>query len=563
MTTVYQIKTYTGATLDHTITSDAKVLRAKTSLTGQLGNFNFTLPGAVGFQKVFDDITLKDTVEIYIGKDVLPGLPLFKGIIENIDNVWGDDYMRQFSGRDLGEQMARQIFRQYSSAGDTAHNTVAKIAARLGMGAGEIGADATPITIVSNESKYDSYVREIGDYANLINKDWYIDVNNNIVWKPRPIRTSGVTTLTIGANVKSYTLTRSLTEVYNRIWVFGATEKYEKDDPRAVSACSCTQFTRVATDIPDDHDNWTETITDWTAGSGSGTHTGPTAPGSGQHCGAHPIANGVGAGSIDDEYVWLKRIFSLLRIKDEALLNFFVCQNCSGAGDLTKVEITLDAQDTSNYLTYTMDSIHFPGKMEQAHFSLKLGPGYEVLSGVKDGWVKTGDPDWYSLTAVKFVFQWNNVAGTTVVVNLDCLYFSNMRWSGYTEELLSQAMYGLREMVVTDDKLHSNVACANYAATVMTQKKYPADQLHVYVAPIDTNILIGDRMPVTIPNENLPGTNFDVISVEHMIPEDMTHAILLSNERARQVLKITDPRAAIRTLHIDVLDQTQRRKVVR
>jgi hypothetical protein len=118
-------------------------------------------------------------------------------------------------------------------------------------------------------------------------------------------------------------------------------------------------------------------------------------------------------------------------------------------------------------------------------------------------------------------------------------------------------------MVVTDDKLHTNTACTNYATTVLTQKKDPAYQLDVYVAPVDTNILIGDRIPVTIPNENLAATNFDVISVEHMIPEDATHAVLLSNERARQILKITDPRAAIRGVRIDVLDQAQRRRIIR
>jgi len=563
MTTVYQIKT--AGAHPYTLTSDAKSLRAKTNLTGQLGNFSFTLPGLNGLTKVFDDIALKDTVEIYIGKDTIPGTPLFKGVIDTIQNVWGEtEYMRQFSGRDLGEQMARQILRQYSSAGDTAHNTVDEICARLGMGTGEVAADATAITIVSNDTKYDSYMREIGDYANLINKDWYVDVNNNIVWKLRPIRTTpDVSILTIGDNVQNYTLTYSITEVYNRIWVFGATEKYEKDDPQSVSACADTQFTRVPTDVPYGHDLYSDDIGSWTGGSGSGAHTGPSAVGAGAHCGSNLLANGVGAGSQDNEYVWLKRTWPLTRVKDEALLNFYTAYNVTAPHDLTNFDITLDAPDVANSLTYSMDSSHFPGVTIPAHFAIRLGPGYEVLTGITDGWVKTGDPDWYDLEAVKFQWQWDNVAGNTVVANLDCLYFSNLRWSAYIENVPSQTAYGLREMVVTDDKLHSTTACTNYATTLLAQKKDPAYQLDVYVAPIDTNILIGDRIPITIANENLTAVPFDVISVEHMIPEDLTHAVLLSNERARQVLKITDPRATMRGLHFDVLDQAQRRKVAK
>jgi hypothetical protein len=518
--------------------------------------------------KVFDDIAINDKVEIYLGYDTIPATPLFKGVIENIANDWGQEgtgLLRTFSGRDQGEIMTRKLLRQYSSAGETANSTVTEIANRLGMGTTEIAADATPITVVSYDSKYDAIMREICDYAASISKDWYVDINNKLVWQSRPIRTAGVSTLTIGENVKQYTLTRNINEIFNKFWVFGATETFEKDDPSATSACSHTQYTKAPTDLPADHDGWTEAITNWTAGSKSGLHTGPSAPGAG-HCGSNQIANGVAVGDgVANEWLWLKRTCAttatIVRVKDEAFLNFLITWNCTGGGTLSKFEITLDAPDTSNYLTYTMSAGNRPTIATATHYTLKLGPGYEVAVGVQDGWVKTGRPDWYDVEAIKFYLEWVIDAGQNTVMNLDCLYFSNLRWRAIDSDVTSGNNYGIREMVVVDDKLHSNTECVNTAAMLKAQKITAPIQLDILM-PMDTNILIGDRIPITIPNENLSAVNFDVISVEHMIPPATTHATLVNNERTRHVLKTTSTPEILKGIGAKSAEHLQRRKII-
>ena len=563
---VYQIKTYTGATNDYTITSDCKFLRFKTALD-EIGYFTFVLPGIKAATKIYDDIAIYDRVEIFLGYDTVPVTPLFRGVIENIDNVWeGKAHMRTFSGRDQGEIMTRLLFRQYSSAGDTAQNAVTKVASRVGMGT-NIDADATAVTVVSYDGKYDAYMRQIGDYASTINKDWYVDTTNppNLVWKSRPLRSDAtVSSLTIGENIKQYTLTRNINEVFNKLWIFGATEVFDKDDPSATSACAHTQYTKAPTDLPADHDAWTDALTHWTAGSKSGTHTGPSLVG-GAHCGSNMIANGVAVG-LANEYIWLKRTFdttdTIVRIKDEALLNFYIAQTLTGSGNLSKFIITLDAPNTSNYLTYNVSSGLLPPNATGTHYTLKLGPGYEVLSGVDDGWVKTGDPDWYDLEAIKFYLEYTTPVGSTVVMNVDCLYFENLRWRAIDSDGDSQANYGIREMVIVDDKLHSNTECANVGAMLKAMKKDPSIQLDLTV-PLDTNILIGDRIPITIPNENLTATNFDVISVEHSLPPAETRVILVSNERTREVFKSTSPAEIIKGLKEQSSEHIQRKKIIR
>lgn len=569
MKPVYKIETYTGVTLDHTITEDCLFLRVKSCLTDQHGTFRFELPGQKGVSKVFDDIALYDVTKIYLDYDTISASPLFVGRIENIESQWNKDrYMRVFTGRDQSEITARLIRHQYSTGGNAADSQVAKWAADCGLGT-DITADATPVTIISNQSKYDFLMREICDYAATISKDCYVDIGDvghptgHLIWKTRPIRSVGVSALTVGTNILSYSLTRNDYEVYNRFHVFGASEPAVE----GTSACSHSQYTKSPTDVPSNHDSWTESLDNWSVDSADDLAdlllvTAYPVP----HVGTYAISGVVGTneGQQANEWIKITRTISPLMIKDSAQLQWVDYWRTDAYGTIQNMYIDLLAPDTSNYFRYTIDPAHYPVLGYNTHMYAELGPANEAGSGYEK-WVRHGDPSWYNIQGIASYKLWNNVADEYCNNAIDGLYFTDLRWQATDQDGDSQTAYGVRDMVMTDDKIHTNTEATNYAASVKARYKDAPIQLDV-VTPLDTNLLIGDRIPITITNENLSAVNFDVIQVEHIMDVNsgfLTHAILTSKERTRSPLKTTDFPTYLRDIRQTTEDVVQGRRIVK
>lgn len=560
MKPIYKIETYTGATLDNTITDKCKSLRVKSALTDQPGTFHFELPGMDGLTKCYDDIALFDIVKIYLGYDSVPTSPLFVGRIENIGSQWSPEYTRVFTGRDQSEVTSRLIRHQYNTGGNTAHSQVDKWAGDCGLGTTQVDADATAVTILSNQSKYDALMREISDYAATISKDWYVDISNNLVWKARPIRTSGVSTLTVGSNIKSYSLTRNINEVYNTFYVFGASEP----SVDGTSACSHSQYTKSPTDIPTDHDSYTDALTNWTVGSRSGNGIlilDATVP----HVGTNRIMGSVAIDlCIANEYIWITRTFNRIMIKDSARLEWVDFWRQSQAHTITLMYIDLYT-DATNWFRYTFDVADYTPENANTHKYIMLGPAYEASAG-NEKWIRYGDPDWYNITRFRSYKEINSDGGVGewFQIAVDGLYFTQLRWQATDQDVGSQTTYGVRPMVVTDDRIHSNTEATNYAASIKARYKDAPIQLDV-VMPMDTNLLIGDRIPVTLPNENLSAIDFDVIQVEHILGPDgaLTHGTLTSKERMRSPLKTTDFPTYMRDINKSIEDIIQGRNIAK
>jgi len=559
---VYKIETYTVAVKDYTIEKDCVAYRVKTALTGQLGNFSFTLPGMRGLTQCYDDIAVWDKVKIYLDYDSVGATPLFVGRIENIQNRWisgpPPQYVRIFSGRDQGEVTARLIRDQWSSGGGTAHDVVDKWCDDCGLGKTEVAADATAVDVVSHQSKYAPLLRDICDYATSIDKDWYVDVDNNLVWKVRPIRDTGISTLTVGENVKSYNLTRNLREVYNKFYVFGASEPTVDDTAVCDHGLDCSP-----TDLPANHEDWDETLNDWTCDSKSGTDSlilGAAAP----HCGDKYVIVSVAWGdSVADEWVWQQRAFNVLRVKDSARLDWYY-RFVSPGNTLQSAYVMLLAPDTSNYFIYHIDSSNFPAENTGTHFYAMCGPAYEAIAG-NEKWQRVGDPDWYNLQGIRFYSLVDTDASEGLQQFIDCLYFSSLRWHDLDEDGGSQTSYGVRPMLVVDDRIHSNTHASNYAAVLKDRHKDVPLQLDV-VMPLDTNLLIGDRIPITIAKENLSAQDFDVIIVEHLMTKELgtlTRGTLVSKARMRTALKTTDSNVILRDMKTRTEDLITNRTVIK
>lgn len=562
---VYKIETYTAAVLDHTITNECLAFRVKSALTDQLGSFSFSVPGMKGTTKCYDDIALFDKIKFFLGYDTVDATALFLGRVENIQNRWTKDgYIRTFTGRDQGEVTTRLIRHQWASSGGTAHDTVDKWCDDCGLGKTEVAADATAVTILSHQDKYDSLLREICDYAATISKDWYVDISNNLVWKARPIRAAGVSTLTVGDNIERYNLTRNVSQVYNQIWVFGASEPTEEETAVCAHGLDLSD-----TDLPANHEDFDETINNWTIDSKSGLATlisGFAAP----HCGSNYVVASTGADdALDDEWIWAQRdLNTTLRVKNSARLDWYWAFLTNAAGPvMIDYYVQLNAPDTSNYFRYSILTADYPAHNTGTHYHISLGPAFEGASG-QGVWIRTGDPSWYDIQDVRFYGQANTVeagAGDFLTFRNDCIYFSSLRWNDMDEDAGSQTSYGVRPYLVIDDRIHSTTEASNYAATVKDRFKDVPLQLDV-IMPMDTNMLIGDRIPITIAHENLSAQDFDVIRVEHVMSEEtgfLTRATLVSKERMRSPLMTTDYTAILREMRSQTSNLTKNVTVVK
>lgn len=552
----YQIETWTAAVKDYTITSDCLSYRFKTAMTDQLGNFTFSLPAMKGTTKCYDDIALFDKVYFYAGYNSVGATALFAGRIESIQNQWAkDQYVRTFSGHDLGEVTTRLLWHQNNSDSHTAHEIVDHWRINCGLADGLVDADATVVEIISSESNYQSLLKTVSDYSGIITKDWYVDVDNKLVWKARPLRSgANVSILTVGDNILSYNLTRDLSEVYNNIYGFGASEPTKPGT--LVSGETCTnELDIAATDIPTDHKALEETLTDWTYDSNDDAAV------LAQYNPGHPNTQKgidfrvVAMTGLADEWMWVSRAISpCIRVKDSARLNYFF-QYAAAPAVLTDFEVRLLAPDTSNYFFMNVPAADWPvdgatGK----HLHPDLGPAYES-SAADNTWIRIGSPSWYDIEGLTFYMQWDNDADIPFATWFDAIYFSSLRWHDYDADIGSTIAYGVRDLVVTDDRLHSNTEVSKYLLMLKAKHKDPFLQLDV-VTPMDVNLLVGDQLQVTIPNENLPATKFDVIRVEHTMdsngfftkPTMISQGAMATAALIRSPSKATNPEGIMRDL---------------
>ncbi|MCL6578960.1 MAG: hypothetical protein K6T73_06180, partial [Candidatus Bathyarchaeota archaeon] len=102
---------------------------------------------------------------------------------------------------------------------------------------------------------------------------------------------------------------------------------------------------------------------------------------------------------------------------------------------------------------------------------------------------------------------------------IDQFHFGYGKWKSTQEDTASQTTYGLRELVEVDEELYSDNACMLRAKALLNQLKNPAEYLTVKSTVIDygnTPLLPGDKIHITIPNENID-SDFRILSVEYHV----------------------------------------------
>lgn len=526
-TPVYKIETYTGAVLDHTIEKEAISIYTKEILTNKIGHFRIALPTKKNGGYYYDDIALHDKVKIWLGYDSVSGNPQFIGRVGHITAPLSTKggYIRIISGLSQGEILLRQFKKNkyYDAIG--ASTIVTEWANDLSLGTGDITADATAVTLEVRTKSYFDLLRSISDYwfnaGTQIKKDFYVDVDNDLVWKVRPLRTAGVETLIVDDNIIHYQVTRDVEAIKNEITVNGAAENF----------------------LPVDKDAYTETLTGWTATSGTlSLQATPFG------IGTWYIRCNNAVGNIDDFEYDLPHT----TIRDINKLCYWEWVAAFGAGT---GYVDLFAPDNANYFRASMPKAGAWTFRERA-----LGPSeiYHVDENPNGTWTEVGSPNWWDIEKIRFYADFGGV-GQSVFV--DIMYFHPVRWTDTASDGGSQASYGVRELEIKDERLHSDGDCQKRAETLKFQLKDPIVQIEVTTVG-NTNILIGDRLSMTIPAENISAANYDVVTVEQFLSVAgfTTKAVMVDSANIRKPISktrddiLSDLTRQLRMINLEQLD---------
>lgn len=490
-----------------TLTEDILECYTNDVCTSGVGSFKFVLPAVKAFSNVYTTIGDNFKVKIYYGYSG-SYTHVFSGKILNHTTVHrGDSATRVFSGKGLGEVLERKIKSNTQWHLVDAHDIVAELATDLGLST-DLAADTNEITVTVDSQTYFDVLKQVSDYwvdsGTQIKKDFGVNKDGALYWKARPLRTSGVETLT---NLLSYDLTSDILPSKNYITVYG-------------NACKF---------LPDTPDAYTETTTGWTATYGSLSQNAT------HQVGSYSImVNQASSGSLDMHYTLPNRV----TVQDTT--DIFFHYKASTLGNLY---VELYAPDVSNrfYAVLTADG-------SWKTFDKKIGPKYRVNSG-NDGadavWYEgAGHPNWWNITAIAISAS-NSIAPCDA--SIDGFYFYPVRPKSLVTNPTNIAVYGQRELEVTCENLYTDAECESYAETLLYQNKDKQLRFDPTILG-NINVLVGDRLSITLPVDGVSAVAFDVVSVEqHYVKgagfNTMPHLVNSSSSR------VLSPRTPLEALH--------------
>lgn len=508
----------------HTLDNEMVFFRVKTALTSGIGTFSFALASKKGQSYKYYDVALFDTVEFYFDYDTVPATANFIGKICQITGTLDAQggYQRIFRGYDQGEILKRRMQDPKFWNGVAGNTIVTDIANDLSLGTGDIQATAITEIIDVETITYFDLMKRVSDYwssaVNQIKRDFYVDNDNDLVWKDRPLRTTGVETLTVGDNIDAYKVHRDIAEVKNKIHIYG---KFDVDAPMQT---------------PED-ENWTETAGSpppgWTLTTGDSlTAVGAVPnPAEGSLCVKGDAFNDAGTFKLQ-----FRRDFSTKyeRVSGRAqttVNSFDEIHLQVYESVISATETRLLAPDATNYFSQAT-----PGNPP-------LWVTYDL--DLESGWASTGSPDITDIQAVEWWAQ--NLIGDFYVA-IDDLRLEGGRYYFVAEDSTSQTDYGVRETIHVDDVLRSQGDCEKRGETLLYQKKDPPTQIEI-VTKGNTNILIGDRLSISIPAENISSASYDVIEVEHTSPPFRTRVLMVNSANIRRAAASTSMAYLLRDIN--------------
>jgi len=565
----YKIEVYTPApALRYTIESDAFSIRTEEVLTSNIGTFSFSIPTEKNGVPIYYDIALADTVKIYFGYDSVSATPYFVGKIYQIHGSKAIDggTTRTIKGRDQGEVMLRRFKGMDDFVAETAHDITDELATDLGLGTGDIEANANAETHridIDKHERYFDFLQKVSDYwvnaGTQVKQDFHVDADGDLYWHSRPFRTTGVETFTVGKNIKSYGVVRDLTSVKNKIWVYGKRGKpndssldlgtdmatpepgdttvdgVSASGQKVLNVTATADFTAGDTVLIYDWGNRYEKNTidtiqagisltmdnnlvynyqigdyvfelpAWTPGFANVTLAAVNGAGPPpQYKVGSRAIQATAAAASDNGLTYMPT--ANLNLNYYPRLNFMAMSET----DTKQMYVRLDDSSFNQAWYYLPRLIVDEWKV----FNIPVGRDNE------NGWIVwdvDSNFDWSDVFAVTFVHD-DVVNGELII---DGFYLDNRRYTiddtyyGYTQNAASITSYGTHEMVHIDDNLSSDADCLRRGEALLYQLKEPVVRVDIETQG-NNNVLIGDRLSLTIPAENISAVSYDVVKVTNI-----------------------------------------------
>ncbi len=483
-----------------------------------------------------------DRVKVWYGwaSGDLTGDPDFMGKILQVGGKSGRYAILR--GKPNGEILSRRIKSRNIWIGAQADDIAANVATDLSLGSSLIATDTTTVTLLEDTETYADILRKLSDYwysaGTQVKKDYYVTVNNDLFWQSRPYRTSGVETLTYGENFVDYNFVKDGTNIKNALAVYGSLTPFNSQDENVYGR-----------KYPQDGDDWTYGAV-WTAVDGTAT-SGSSSPKVGS-----TYTHFINTSSPYNIYAYatLPVVVHVEGINGYSVLEFFGRRHDTGYG-----YIRLFAPNGSHY--FQKDNISFSDSNDVWKFHrYSLGKTNEYNADSNpNGWTTFGDPSWDELTYFNVECDTISSGG---YVDLDGLCFNFGRWKyAPLSDATSVSNYDECDHVIVDDTLTSDADCEKRAQTILFQTKDPVNRLEPVVKGTN-NILLGDRLTITLPPENIFAQYYYVTGVENQLDSNgwTTTPTLSSTVNTRRLPTLSDNEAIVASIkNLQQISRNQKR----
>jgi hypothetical protein len=479
-------------------------------------------------------INVGDNGSIYIGRGTnVPQLITYRVEQVRFESTPAENYVR-VSGRCWGERLfSKVVTKTYSNQKGEA---VVKDLLDYYVGLSHV-RDSTEL-VENTDTTYTSlkyentpvfdilkYIAESADKAGVIGYDFRVAPDARFEFFPE---NSKVSPVNLSGLIEGSEYRKDISRVRNRITVYGLADK----------------------SVPADKDAWTESLTPADGSWSGGTGNTLSLDGNSKAKGSYSIKNV--RGSAD----YAISAFTLNSGK-EVNANLYPELGVFIAAD-TAYPIKVILYDASNRTASYGNDIDVGLQTTANKWTLvKRSVGKDYA----DQWTVDADFDWTLIKKAEFQYFGYGAGGTTLWV--DGLYFGGCRYSAFREDTASEDSYGVRELSETDEELVTDNECDLRAKALLAYLKDPAESVTLTSTVIDygnTPLLAGDKIHVTLPNENVD-SDFRIETVEYRVDtKDQTLEITL--ELGKLPPQLADYLYGMRTKSVTVekLARTKRGK---
>lgn len=347
------------------------------------------------------------------------------------------------------------------------------------------------------------YIAESADKQGAIGYDFRVAPDGKFEFFPRMSKTSAVS---LSERIEYSEYRRDIHGVRNKVYVYGAKSK------------------KLPTDA--DEDGLTENLNNWISNGDLSTSVYHVAEdGQTKYADSYSIYAVLSSGN----EIWLRRVIAQTKCNGQdgfKQIRFWLMWGRQDTGSPSSAKLRLYT-DLSNY--FEADILPLLGAQNQ----------WQKITVRTDQptWSVVGSPSWSNINGIWFIVT--HPSAVTPNIRVDHLVFEDCRFSAVQGDVNSQNSYGLRELTETDEELKSDNECLLRAKALLAYLKDPAEYITLRSTVIDygnTPILPGDKVYVSLPNENVSGY-FRILSVEyHVDAEAQTLEITLELGRETPLL---------------------------